>query len=485
MNNKLEGLEPRSLWYYFEKISQIPRGSGNEKGISDYLVRFAQENKLWVMQDKALNIIIKKPGTKDYENAPTVILQGHMDMVCEKDEDVEHDFLKDPLRLKVKGDFVFAEGTTLGADNGIAVAYSLALLASKDIPHPPLEVIITTEEETGMEGAAKLDASLLTGKILINMDSEEEGEFLVSCAGGGRTHLVLKPNWINEEKKAPVYSIQIRKLRGGHSGQEIDKERGNANKMMGRILTGIQEQIPFNLISINGGAKDNVISRETDAIIQIEEEYIDKLTNYIKEWNDIFRNEYRISDPEVVVKLEFIREMTHRYLSEDTKKKAITVLTLIPNGIQSMSMDIKGLVESSTNLGVVTTDKDEIRFISAVRSSVKSRKEFIMKQTKILADMIGADYFTKGEYPEWQYVSDSKIRGIFEEVYENIYGNKPKINAIHAGVECGFFAEKIKGIDIISMGPNMWDIHTPNEKLSISSANRTWEFLLAVLKKIR
>lgn len=481
----LEGLEPKSVWQYFEEISQIPRGSGNEKQISDYLVDFAKKHQLEVIQDNALNVIIKKPGTPGYENAPTVILQGHMDMVCEKNKATKHDFLKDSIQLKLNGDFIEAEGTTLGADNGIAIAYSLALLASEDIPHPPLEVVMTTGEETGMEGAAELDASNLEGKILINMDSEPEGEFLVSCAGGARAHLVLKPEWVPGKKEGAVYSIQIRNLKGGHSGQEIDKGRGNANKMMGRILSDLQEKIAFNLISINGGLKDNVIPREMDAIVQVNDTEANKLTEIIDQWNEIFKNEYKTSDGDVTVKLELVRESTDEILSEDTKKKVIDVLTLIPNGIQAMSMDMEGLVESSTNLGVVITDKDKIQFISAVRSSVKTRKYAIINQIKRLADVVGAEFFTRGEYPAWQYTPHSKIRNLFKKIYEEMYGRQPKINAIHAGVECGFFAEKIEGIDMISFGPDMYDIHTPDERLSISSAKRTWEFLLAVLKEIK
>lgn len=485
MKKTLDGLEPKIVWQYFEDISQIPRGSGNEKQVSDYLVDFANKHNLNVTQDKALNVIIKKPGTSDYEDAPTVILQGHMDMVCEKNKDTNHDFLKDPIHLRVNGDFVEAEGTTLGADNGIAIAYALALLSSKDIPHPPLEVVITTDEETGMEGAAQLNTSELQGKILINMDSEEEGEFLVSCAGGARAHLVLKPEWIKGKKEGAIYSVQIRNLKGGHSGQEINKERGNANKLMGRILLDLQEEILFNLISINGGAKDNVIPREIDAILQVGDSEVNKLNETIDKWNKIFKNEYKTSDSEVIIKLELVSESIDEVLSETTKRKVIDILTLIPNGIQSMSMDMEGLVESSTNLGVVITDKDEIKFISAVRSSIKTRKYAIIKQIATLAALVGAEFFTRGEYPAWQYSSNSKIRTLFEKVYEEMYGKKPRINAIHAGVECGFFAEKIEGIDMISIGPDMFDIHTPNERLSISSAKRTWEFLLAVLKEIK
>ncbi|NLJ88413.1 MAG: aminoacyl-histidine dipeptidase [Epulopiscium sp.] len=478
-------LEPQNVWNYFEIISQIPRGSGNEKEISNYLVNFAHEHNLEVIQDEALNVIIKKKGSPGYENAPVVILQGHMDMVCEKNKDTVHDFLKDPLDLQVEGDYIYARGTSLGADNGIAVAYGLALLTADDIAHPPLEVVFTTNEETGMDGAANLDTSNLKGKILINLDSEEEGTFLSSCAGGAKAHLNLKAQWIKEEKQGLVYSIQIRKLKGGHSGQEIDKERANANKLMGRILFALSEEINFDLISINGGAKDNAIPREADAVIQIELADKDTLIKKVEEWNDILKNEFKKSDPELEVRMELIREENSEYLSEDTKKKIISILMLMPNGVQTMSMDIKGLVESSTNLGIVITDKDEIRFISALRSSVASRKNDIINKMKALSRAVGASFYIKGDYPAWQYVEDSKIRSLFVKKYEKLYGKKAKITAIHAGLECGFFAEKIKGVDIISLGPDMEDIHTPNEKLSISSSQNTWKLLLSVLEEIK
>lgn len=485
MASTVKELEPKMVWEYFESISQIPRGSGNEKAISDYLVEFARQHQLEVIQDKALNVIIKKKASPGYENAPVVILQGHMDMVCEKNKDTVHDFLKDPLVLVVEGDYIFARGTSLGGDDGIALAYGLALLASDNIPHPPLEVVFTTSEETGMEGAANLDCSHLKGKILINLDSEEEGVFLSSCAGGARAHLILKTQWVKEEKSGPVYSIQIRGLKGGHSGQEIDKERANANLLMGRILYSLQEDMHFDLISINGGAKDNAIPREADAVIQIESKNIEKLMKIIEKWNDILKNEYKKSDPDIEVKIELVREISSEHLSEEIKGKIIHILMLMPNGVQSMSMDIEGLVESSTNLGVVITDKEEIRFISALRSSVESRKRLIINKIKVLASFVGADFLLKGEYPAWQYAEDSKIRSLFTNKYEELFGKKAEITAIHAGLECGFFAEKIKDVDIISLGPNMKDIHTPNERLSISSTKNTWELLLAVLKEIK
>ncbi|SEF39883.1 dipeptidase D [Caloramator fervidus] len=481
----LSHLEPKDVFYYFEEISKIPHGSGNEKALSDWLVKFAKEHNLEVIQDEAYNIIIKKPGTKGYENAPVVILQGHMDMVCEKNKDTEHDFEKDPLKLRVEGDYIYATGTTLGADNGIAIAYALAILASKDIPHPPLEVLLTVEEETGMGGAQKLDGSLLKGRILINMDSEEEGKLLVSCAGGVRTRHILKINWADVKKELCAYTISIRGLKGGHSGMDIDKGRGNSNKIMGRILNDLLNSLEFELAEINGGSKMNAIPRECDAVILINENDKEKLENKIKEWDSILKNELSASDPLVSVTLNKCDKNIEKVFSKETKEKAIAALMLIPNGIKTMSMHINGLVESSTNLGVVVTENESIKFESAIRSSVKTLKYAILEEAKTVAKVIGMELVADSDYPEWQYNPDSKLREIMIKVYKEMFGKEPEIYAIHAGVECGLLSEKLGGADMISFGPNLYDVHTPNEHMSISSVQRMWKYLLKVLEAIK
>jgi dipeptidase D len=485
MSGILANLEPRDVFKYFEEISQIPRCSGKEKAISDYLVDFAKKHNLEVIQDKAYNVIIKKQGTKGYENAPTVIIQGHMDMVCEKNKGTEHDFDKDPIKLRVIDDMLYATNTTLGADNGIAIAYALAILASNDIPHPPLEVLITTEEETGMGGAMALDASNLKGRLLINVDSEEEGKLLVSCSGGVRTTHVLPVVWEDADKNLEAYTISIRGLKGGHSGMEIHKQRGNSNKLMGRILSDLANEINFSMKEVNGGAKMNAIPREADAVILINPNDYAKLEKKISEWDSIFKNEFRVSDPGVSVKLEKANINVEKVFSKDTMDKVIASLVLIPNGIQTMSMDIEGLVESSTNLGVVTTTENEVRFESAVRSSVRSLKYNILNQAKMVAKVVGAELIADSDYPEWQYNPNSKLREIFQKVYKEKFGVDAEITAIHAGVECGLFKEKIEDLDMISFGPNLYDVHTPDEHLDIPSTQRMWEYLLAVLKEIK
>jgi dipeptidase D len=485
MSNVLNNLEPKEVFKYFEEISQIPRCSGNEKAISNYLVEFANKHSLEVLQDNALNVIIKKPATTGYENAPTVIIQGHMDMVCEKNKETEHNFDSDPLNLRVVDDMLYASNTTLGADNGIAIAYSLAILASKNIPHPSLEVLITTEEETGMGGAMALDSNNLNGTMLINIDSEEEGKLLVSCSGGVRTTHTFPISWEPLDDNLYPYVVSIRGLKGGHSGMEIHKGRGNSNKILGRILNDLSNDLQYFIKEINGGAKMNAIPREADAVILINSKDYGKLESKIDEWNKILSNELRSADPGVAVTLEKYHETPSKVFSKETAHKAIASLILIPNGIQSMSMDIEGLVESSANLGVVTTTESELRFESAIRSSVKSLKYSILNQAKMVANVVGAKLVAESDYPEWQYNPDSKIREIFKKVYKDMYGKDAEITAIHAGVECGLFKEKMEHLDMISFGPNLYDVHTPDEHISISSTKRSWDYLLGVLKDIR
>ncbi|TCO71039.1 aminoacyl-histidine dipeptidase [Marinisporobacter balticus] len=485
MCNVLGNLNPISVFKYFEEMSNIPRGSGNEKAISDYLVDFAKNHHLEVIQDNVLNVMIKKPATIGYENAPTVIIQGHMDMVCEKNKDTVHDFEKDPLKLRILDDMIYATDTTLGADDGIAIAYGLALLTSDNIPHPPLEVLITVEEETGLRGAFALDPKHLQGKFLINIDSEEEGQLLVSCAGGIRTTQVLPLIWEDVDKSHISYTINISGLLGGHSGMEIDKGRGNSNKLMGRILNDLSNTFDYSIKAINGGSKTNAIPRETDAIISIDPNDTVTLEEKINAWDTIFKNELRASDKNVTVKLEKSETASSKVFSKETMKKVIALLVLLPHGVQSMSMEIKNLVESSTNLAIVTTKDTEITFNSSIRSSVKSLKYTILNQAKVIANLLDCELIESADYPEWSYDPDSKLRPLFEKVYQEKYGETPQISATHGGLECGLFKEKNNDLDMVSLGPNMFDVHTPNEHLSISSTQRTWEYLLAVLKEIK
>lgn len=485
MYSNLAELTSHPVFHYFAEISNIPRGSGNEKEISDYLVRFARDRNLEVVQDKTLNVIIKKPATAGYNSAPTVIIQGHMDMVCEKNKDTIHDFEKDPLQLRIVGDMLYATGTTLGADNGIAVAYALALLDSNDIPHPSLEVVITTEEETTMNGALAVDASHFEGKILINIDSEEDGKLLVSSAGGIRVRQILPIIWEPASNTEVTYCISIRGLKGGHSGISINKERGNSNKLLGRLLQDLTTEFPCSVQQISGGLKGNAIPREAEAIVLIHLDDVQKIAEKIQQWDETFKNELQSSDPEVWIGFEKSDSSFTKVLSKETVRKAITSLLLTPHGVQGMNMGIEGLVESSTNLGVVTTTDTEMKFESEIRSSVKSMKYNMVTQAKVLAEMLGCELLIDADYPEWPYNPESKLKKLFEQTYNEKYNNEIEIIAVHAGIECGVFIDKIPGLDAVSIGPDMFAVHTPDEHLSIPSAINNWEYLVYTLKRMK
>lgn len=480
----LQNIQPNGVFKYFEEISNIPRGSGNEKEISDYLVKFAKDLGLEVIQDEALNIIIKKPASKGYENAPIVILQGHMDMVCEKNNATVHDFIKDPIKLVVKGDDIYADGTTLGADNGIAVAYAMAILADDTIEHPPIEVLLTTDEETGMSGAMAVNKEHIDGKILINIDSEEEGYLLVSCAGGIRTKstIQIEKEDIMDDK---VYEISIRGLKGGHSGADINKWRGNANKLIGRVLKDLIEKIEYNLISINGGSKNNAIPREADAMIATKECNKESLIQEVEKWNKVLKKELEAQDPGVELKVVESENKLSKKFTKECTLKTINLLYIYPNGINTMSCNIEGLVESSTNIGILSTTDNEVVFDSAVRSSVPTLRTELEDKIKTITEVMGAKYESNAGYPGWEYNANSKIREVCKDVYKKMYGKDIIVYALHAGVECGLFEERLGNLDMISFGPNIRDAHTPEEHLSISSTKNVWEYLLEVLKSIK
>ena len=481
MENVLKDLNPQLVFKYFEEISQIPRGSGNEKAISDYLKSFGEKIGFETIQDEALNIIIRKPATKGYENCPGVILQGHMDMVCEKNKDTDHDFEKDPLKLRVIDDNIYATGTTLGADNGIAVAMGMAILASNDLEHPPIEVLVTTDEEAGMSGAMALDGSLLKGQYIINLDSEEEGFLLVSCAGGVTATSSLKAEYTNVDSNKQALLIDIKGLFGGHSGIDIIKQRANSNILMGRLLNLLS--VKFDLAKIEGGSKNNAIPRECEAIILVDKNDVAKAKEDINKIAQIFQKEFSTSDPGIIVKCS--ETNIDKMLTCESTDNVVKLLNLIPNGIQTMSMDIEGLVESSTNLGVVKTLDNEITFECAVRSSVSTLKDSITNKMDLLANTLGGSLKLESDYPAWEYSKGSKLEEICVETYEKLTGKKPTIMAIHAGLECGLLLDKMPHAQAISLGPDMANVHTPEEHLSISSTQNTWNYLVAILKSMK
>ena len=487
-NRVLNGLEPEKVFYYFEELSKIPRGSGNEKAASDYLFDFGKKRNLFVMQDEFLNIIIKKPASIGYENSPSVIIQGHIDMVCEKNANIEHDFTKDGIKLLVDGDDVKADGTTLGADNGIAVAYALALLDDNTIEHPELEIVMTTDEEVGMTGAINMDVSELNGKYFINLDSEEEGELVVSCAGGlrGAIKIPIVHETMTNNNEYIIKEIFINNLKGGHSGMDIDKKRGNANKLTGKILCKLNDDLDIKLLDLYGGMKDNVIPREGFLSIVINKNDEKLFEKVLDDISAEISNEYKHTDGNISVysvSFEFSNEI--EYISKETTENIIFLLMNLPNGVIDMSPVLENIVESSLNLGKVSIENSEIEFLFAIRSSIKSVKFHISKQLELFAKKCGGSYTTCNEYPEWEYNQDSNLLSTCVNVYAKIYGDKPIVKAIHAGLEPGVFIEKLPHLDAISFGPNVYDVHSPDERFSITSTQRTWEYLKEVLKSLK
>lgn len=478
----LKNLHPEKVMYYFQELSSIPRASKNEKQVSDWLLNWAKSKNFSVIQDEFLNIIIKKPATPGYESVPTLILQGHMDMVCEKNGDTQHDFSKEGIKLKVEGDLIKGTGTTLGADNGIAVAFALALLDS-DLPHPALEVLITSDEEMGMTGALNLDGSLLSGKLMINLDTEEEGEIYVSCAGGARGELEIPVHWDILPELSLGYLLKVKGLQGGHSGADIHEQRANANKLLGRVLRELNSIMDYSIGHICGGAKDNAIPREAEAALLIDKSNTEKLHSIVADMEAIFKDEYRISDSGITLKLEKIA--LSKVIDKDSFKKVLDTLVLHPNGINTWSLDIPGLVESSLNLGVIIQNENSVLLRSAIRGSVESRKFEIINQLIALSDITETKFIHNSHYPAWKYNPNSKLREAFVDVYKNLTGKPAGIKAIHAGLECGVLSEKIPGVDIISFGPNIRGAHTPEESVSISSIQNTWNYFIKGVESLK
>ena len=479
----LENCEPKRVFHYFEEICEIPHGSGNTKQISDYLVQFAKDHDLKYIQDEMNNVVIYKPGTAGYENAPTVIVQGHMDMVCEKRPDVDHDFTKDGLNLSVEGDYVSANGTTLGGDDGIAVAYGLALLESDTIAHPPLEVFITVDEEIGLLGAVGFDCSVLKGRRFINLDSEAEGSLWISCAGGlsGISHIPVT----RLEAKGEKLTVKISGLMGGHSGAEIDKNRENANSLLGKFLHGLDAKAGYELISVQGGQKDNAITRESIAELLTVKENVETVKEYAASMQAAWREEYAGTDEGITVTVTEEGEQDVKVLHPTSKEKVVFFLVNVPYGVQKMSGTIKGLVETSTNIGILKTSENEVLGSSSIRSSVETARDALSDKIEYLTEFLGGEYERQGVYPAWEYRKDSPLRDKMVEVYEEMYGQKPNVVAIHAGLECGLFYKKMEGLDCVSLGPDMKDIHTSEEVLSVSSTERVWKYLVKVLGALK
>ena len=446
-----EELEPKKVFAYFEDISQIPHGSRNTKAVSDYCVEFAKAHGLTYMQDEENNVIIFKDASAGYENSEPVIIQGHLDMVCEKEDGVAIDFEKDGLKLYIDGDFLKAEGTTLGGDDGIAVAYALAILDDDTLEHPPLE---------------------------------EEGIFLASCAGGLQAVCEIPVSRVDAQGIS--YEIKVTGLQGGHSGAEIDKERGNAVWLLGRVLQVLGEKHSFAIAHMEGGLKDNAIPRDALAVILVESEAAgEELCDGLGALEQELKKEFQTSDPGITVSCRKLDSGNKSVLHGSAASKVLFFLRMMPNGIQNMSMDIEGLVETSLNAGIMKLTEEMFSVCFAVRSSVTSRKMEVADRLSFLTEFLGGEISLNGDYPAWEYKADSAMRELMAETYRDLFGEEAKIEAIHAGLECGLFSGKIPGLDCISFGPNMYDIHTPKERLSISSAQRTWKLIVEFLKRLK
>ena len=468
----LEGLKPERVFYYFEDLCSIPHGSGNTKKISDYCVDFAKANGLSVYQDEHNNVVIRKPASAGYEHHEPVILQGHLDMVCEKEPDCPIDFATDGLTLQRDGDLVFAKGTTLGGDDGIAVAMALAILEDSTLIHPPLEALVTTDEETGMYGAEGLDASVLTGKTLLNIDSEEEGILTVSCAGGARAGIEF-PLTVGAVDM-PCYTVTLGGLIGGHSGVEIHCGRQNANVLLGSFLRTLP--FAYQIIDIRGGQKDNAIPRQATAIVAANGDLAAAAAAFVAA-NRID------TDPDLAITVEPTAAHTSGFDLASSARIA-EFLTTVANGVQAMSADIEGLVQTSLNLGILKSDNNALSATFAVRSSVGAEKDALLAKLEATAKAFGGSFESHGHYPAWEYRKDSRLRDTMVDVYTKLYGGAPEVVAIHAGLECGLFAGKIADLDAVSFGPNLYDIHTTRERMSAASVERTYAYLCEILKSL-
>ena len=476
----LSDLEPREVFAWFERLCAIPHGSHHAKAISDYLVAFARERGLACRQDAANNVVIRKAASAGYENAPVVMLQGHIDMVCEKDADCGKDMETEGLDLFVDGDVIGARGTTLGGDDGIAVAMALAVLDADDIPHGPLECVFTADEEVGMIGARALDASDLKAKYLINIDSEEEGVLTVSCAGACRMACTLPVT------RAPfdgqTLRVRISGLAGGHSGEEIHKGRANAIALLGRWLTLLTENgVDYAVLALSGGAKENVIPKESSITLVLPAGITEGVHTAAAQFAAQMQAEYGTADPAICLQLTEQGCGAFSALDADSTQRLRKALLLMPWGVQSMSMDVPGLVETSLNLGVAELDDSEAILRFSLRSSVPSAKELLSCKLQTLTELLGGSVRFHGDYPAWTYARESALRDRCVAMYEAQYGAKPQIVAIHAGLECGILSGKIDGLDCISFGPNLLHVHTPNERADIASVARVWEYLKAIL----
>ena len=479
----LSSLNPEKVFAFFEKICSIPHGSGNCAALSAFIADFAKQRRLDFAVDAEQNVLIRKPASPGYENYETLILQGHLDMVCEKDPELEFDFAKDAIQPYIDGDDIRARGTSLGGDNGIAIAMMLAILDDDTLHHPQLEMLMTVDEETSMAGAFGFDCARLRGHRLINLDSEYEGVLMCSCAGG--VDVVCNLPVLREEKEGSRLTLTVAHLRGGHSGVEIDKGRANANILMGRLLFRLQNELPLGIAEYCGGSRVNAIASHAEAEILIEKSRLTECEEHIKQMEAIFRKEYHASDPDISVNLKLSESGCFSVLDEASAARMISLLLILPDGMQEMSAEMPGLVQTSCNLGAASLQKSAFAFTSSIRSCMETKKMMLAEKIMRIVALTGGSAALEGDYPGWSYQPDSRLKETLINAYQKVCGIKASAEAVHAGMECGIFAAGIPNLDCVSIGPTMGDVHTPQEHLSISSVQRTWKVLLTALEDAR
>lgn len=479
----LSSLNPEKVFAFFEKICSIPHGSGNCAALSAFIADFAKQRGLDFAVDAEQNVLIRKPASPGYEKYETLILQGHLDMVCEKDPELEFDFAKDAIQPYIDGDDIKARGTSLGGDNGIAIAMMLAILDDDTLHHPQLEMLMTVDEETSMDGAFAFDCAQLRGHRLINLDSEYEGVLMCSCAGG--VDVVCNLPVLREEKEGSRLTLTVAHLRGGHSGVEIDKGRANANILMGRLLFRLQNELPLGIAEYCGGSRVNAIASHAEAEILIEKSRLTECEEHIKQMEAIFRKEYHASDPDISVNLKLSESGCFSVLDEASAARMISLLLILPDGMQEMSAEMPGLVQTSCNLGAASLQESAFTFTSSIRSCMETKKMMLAEKIMRIVVLTGGSAALEGDYPGWSYQPDSRLKETLINAYQKVCGIKASAEAVHAGMECGIFAAGIPNLDCVSIGPTMGDVHTPQEHLSISSVQRTWKVLLTALEDAR
>ncbi|UCC41321.1 MAG: aminoacyl-histidine dipeptidase [Candidatus Aminicenantes bacterium] len=482
MSSILKGLSPSLLWKHFEQILEIPHCSGNEEAFGDYIISVAERLNLAWNRDKVGNVVVEKKGSPGHDNAEGVILQGHLDMVGEKNSDVAHDFDKDPIEAEVKGEWIQAKGTTLGSDNGIGVAASLAIMEDETLVHGPLEFLFTVDEETGLTGATQIEPGFLKGKKLLNLDSEEEGEFTIGCAGGGDSEITL-PIERKKDSGGALYRLKLSGFRGGHSGIDINQGRGNAIKLLARLLWQASKEFPFELVSMEGGNKRNAIARETWADLLLDPEQEQGFSAFIQKDFEKIQFEYKAVEKDAAFSFEKSSEEAGEPLSVESQTKLINLLFTLPHGVLAMHPEMEGLVETSTNMAIIHTHPDHAQIICSSRSSVSSALEATRNTIASLSELAGANVSQPEGYPGWTPDLQSPLLKTLKDVYKKTFQKEPEVGAIHAGLECGIIGEKFPGMDMISFGPTIENPHSPDEKVHTGSVEKFWKFLTAVLEE--